>query len=101
MQNKPSLTIENYLSLMFILERDGEPLMGTHLAELLGVTPPTVTNTLKRMARDGLVSFDQPGTHLTENGIIPKPARTATRYQATRPWWPIGRRSPAWRQERP
>ncbi len=68
MPSKPSLTIENYLSLMFILERDGEPVVGTRLAELLGVTPPTVTNTLKRMARDRLVTLDKTGPHLTESG---------------------------------
>jgi len=39
------------------------------LAELLGVSPPTVTNTLKRMARDGLVALDDPqGPRLTETG---------------------------------
>ena len=41
-----------------MLERDGEPVVGARLAELLGVTPPTVTNTLKRMVRDGLVEHD-------------------------------------------
>jgi DtxR family transcriptional regulator, Mn-dependent transcriptional regulator len=69
MSEKISTTIEDYLVTMFILERDGEPLVGVHLAELLGVTPPTVTNTLKRMIRDGLVATDaERGTHLTEEG---------------------------------
>ena len=65
---KLSITIEDYLSLIYVLERDNEPVVGAHLAELLGVTPPTVTNTLKRMLRDGLVSMDEKGTHLTEAG---------------------------------
>jgi Mn-dependent DtxR family transcriptional regulator len=41
--DKLSTTIENYLSLMYILERDKEPVLGVRLAQLLNVTPPTVT----------------------------------------------------------
>jgi DtxR family transcriptional regulator, Mn-dependent transcriptional regulator len=67
-QNKHSQTIEDYLSLMYVMERDGEPVVGARLAELLGVTPPTVTNTMKRMARDGLITMDGNGTHLTPEG---------------------------------
>ena len=83
-QNKISSTIEDYLSFFFILERDGEPVVGTRLAELLGVTPPTVTNTLKRMARDGLISMDESGTHLTEYGRIS--ARTVMRRHMLMEW---------------
>jgi DtxR family Mn-dependent transcriptional regulator len=67
-QTKPSQTIEDYLSLFYVLERDAEPVVGARLAELLGVSPPTVTNTLKRMARDGLITLHENGTHLTEQG---------------------------------
>ncbi|MGC8855224.1 MAG: metal-dependent transcriptional regulator [Anaerolineae bacterium] len=63
-----SATIEDYLSITYVLERDHEPIIGAHLAELLNVTPPTVTNTLKRMVRDGLIRMDKSGTHLTERG---------------------------------
>jgi DtxR family transcriptional regulator, iron-dependent repressor len=63
-----SSTIQDYLSLIYVMERDNEPVVGSHLAELLGVTPPTVTNTLKRMTRDGLISMSSNGTHLTEAG---------------------------------
>jgi DtxR family Mn-dependent transcriptional regulator len=66
--DKLSTTIEDYLSLIYVLERDNEPVIGVHLAELLGVSPPTVTNTLKRMVRDELVSMDEAGTHLTKTG---------------------------------
>ncbi len=58
MSEKISATIEDYLVSIFVLERDGEAVIGVRLAELLGVTPPTVTNTLKRMVRDGLVTMD-------------------------------------------
>jgi DtxR family transcriptional regulator, Mn-dependent transcriptional regulator len=65
---KPSQTIEDYLSLIYVLERDAEPIVGARLAELIGVSAPTVTNTLKRMARDGLITMSDHGTHLTEQG---------------------------------
>ena len=69
MAEKYSATIENYLVNLLILERDGEPASGVRLAEVLGVTPPTVTNTLKRMLRDGLVTMDAAHqVHLSEPG---------------------------------
>lgn len=69
MSDRASATIEDYLNVLFILERDGEAVVGARLAELLCVTPPTVTNTLKRMARDGLVDHDTPrGPQLTDQG---------------------------------
>ena len=70
MNEKTSATIEDYLGSLFVMQRDGTPVVGVRLAELLGVSPPTVTNTLKRMARDGLVTFsaDQ-GTLLTDKGM--------------------------------
>lgn len=65
---KLSTTIEDYLSLVYVLERDNEPVVGARLAEFLNVSPPTVTNTLKRMARDGLIVMDKKGTRLTKTG---------------------------------
>jgi DtxR family Mn-dependent transcriptional regulator len=83
--DKTSSTIENYLGVMFVLQRDGEPIIGAHLAELLGVTPPTVTNTLKRMARDGLIMLDEPnGTCLTETGL--EAARSVMRKHMLTEW---------------
>jgi DtxR family Mn-dependent transcriptional regulator len=67
-QTKLSPTIQDYLSLIFIMERDNEPIVGSRLAELLEVKPPTVTNTLKRMVRDDLITMDNRGTHLTDTG---------------------------------
>ncbi|MCS6907319.1 MAG: metal-dependent transcriptional regulator [Anaerolineales bacterium] len=69
MQTKLTPTVEDYLSILWVLERDGEPVIGARLAEILGVTPPTVTNTLKRMMRNGLIAVDQEkGFCLTEQG---------------------------------
>lgn len=64
-----SATVQDYLSIIYVLERDNMPVIGAHLAEILGVSPPTVTNTLKRMARDGLITSKKNGAHLTEDGL--------------------------------
>lgn len=85
MTEKISATIEDYLSLLYISERDGEPVSGARLADLLGVSAPTVTNTLKRMKRDGLVEIDE--THLpklTKNGD--ESARTVLRRHMLAEW---------------
>jgi DtxR family Mn-dependent transcriptional regulator len=67
---KISATIEDYLITIYVLERDGEAVTGVRMAEQLGVTPPTVTNTLKRMVRDGLVMMDASHLpHLTQSGL--------------------------------
>ncbi len=82
--DKLSTTIENYLSLMYVLERDREPVVGVRLAQLLKVTPPTVTNTLKRMVRDGLITMDKNGTRLTKVGK--QSARTVVRRHMLTEW---------------
>ncbi|MBN2118967.1 MAG: metal-dependent transcriptional regulator [Anaerolineales bacterium] len=82
--DKISPTIENYLSLMYVLELDKEPVLGVHLAQLLNVTPPTVTNTLKRMVRDGLITMDKNGTRLTKAGK--QSARTVVRRHMLTEW---------------
>lgn len=70
MENKVSATIEDYLGVIYVLERDNEPIHGVRLAALLGVSAPTVTNTLKRMVRDGLLEMNsETGTHLTAHGM--------------------------------
>lgn len=67
--NRPTSTIEDYLGAIYLLERDGEKAIGARLAELLRVSPPTVTTTLKRMARDGwIVADERKGVHLTSHG---------------------------------
>jgi DtxR family Mn-dependent transcriptional regulator len=82
--DKLSTTIENYLSIFYILERDKEPVVGVHLAQLLSVTPPTVTNTLKRMVRDGLITVDKDGVRLTKAGK--RSARTVVRRHMLTEW---------------
>ncbi len=67
---RPTPTIEDYLAIIFILERDGEEIVPAHLARSLDVAAPTVTITLKRMERDGWIRHDpESGIHLTKSGI--------------------------------
>lgn len=64
-----SQVVEEYLQTLHFMLRDGQQTIGARLAERLGVSPPTVTATLRRMERDGLISS---GPHkevlLTEAG---------------------------------
>ena len=55
----PTPTIEDYLGIIYTLERDGEMVIGARLSELLEVSPPTVTVTLRRMVRDGWINYDK------------------------------------------
>jgi DtxR family transcriptional regulator, Mn-dependent transcriptional regulator len=50
-----SSVVEDYLQILHYLTRDGYPVIAARLAERLNVTPPTVTVTLQRMQRDGLI----------------------------------------------
>jgi DtxR family Mn-dependent transcriptional regulator len=53
---KPTTSVvEDYLQVLHYLTRDGYPVIAARLAERLNVTPPTVTATLQRMERDGLI----------------------------------------------
>jgi DtxR family Mn-dependent transcriptional regulator len=47
--------VEDYLQVLHYLTRDGCPVIAARLAERLNVSPPTVTATLQRMERDGLI----------------------------------------------
>jgi DtxR family Mn-dependent transcriptional regulator len=53
---RPTPTIEDYLGVIYTMERDREPVIGARLAEWMEVSPPTVTATVKRMIRDGWVT---------------------------------------------
>jgi DtxR family Mn-dependent transcriptional regulator len=50
-----SSVTEEYLQVIHQMTRDRQPVIAARLAERLSVSPPTVTATLKRMQRDGLV----------------------------------------------
>jgi DtxR family Mn-dependent transcriptional regulator len=58
-ENTPTPTIEDYLMIMYIMQRDGKEVIGARLAEWMNVSPPTVSTTVKRMVRDGWVYLDE------------------------------------------
>jgi DtxR family transcriptional regulator, Mn-dependent transcriptional regulator len=57
--NEVTATIEDYLGVILVMERDGDPVTGASLARHFQVSAPTVTNTFKRMIRDGWVQMDE------------------------------------------
>lgn len=66
---RPTATVEDYLILMYVMERDGDEIIAARLAEAIEVTPPTVTTTLKRMERDGWITNEsRQGIRLTDSG---------------------------------
>ncbi len=68
-QSVPTATVEDYLALLYVFERDGQPAIATRLAEQLGVSLPTASATVKRMVRDGWASVeDKKAIHLTPDG---------------------------------
>lgn len=66
---RPTPTVEDYLGVIYVLNRDGEAVIGRKLAEWMEVSPPTVTATVQRMVRDGwVVMAEDKSIHLTDAG---------------------------------
>lgn len=55
---RTSKTVEDYLLVIYTMSSEGRAVIAARLAESLEVAPPTVTATLQRMSRDGLVSIN-------------------------------------------
>jgi DtxR family transcriptional regulator, Mn-dependent transcriptional regulator len=55
-EDRTSKTIEDYLLNIYTISHEGRTVIAARLAEALEVAPPTVTATLHRMARDGLIN---------------------------------------------
>lgn len=53
--SRPTPTIEDYLGIIYVMERDQETVIAARLAEMLEVSAPTITATLRRMIRDGWI----------------------------------------------
>jgi DtxR family Mn-dependent transcriptional regulator len=61
--------IESFCEMIYNMAMEGDIVIGARLAEKFRVAPPTVTETLKRMLRDGLVEMDaRRQVTLTERG---------------------------------
>ena len=52
---RPTETVEDYLQLIYTMQREGTPVIAARIKERKGVSAPTAWATLKRMERDGLV----------------------------------------------
>ena len=65
----PTIPTENYLIAIQTLHDDEIRCIPARIAEIVGVSPPTVTEALKRMARDGYIApSHDPEVELTETG---------------------------------
>jgi DtxR family Mn-dependent transcriptional regulator len=65
----PKEESEEYLEAMLDLSRDGEPVKTTELARRLGVAPPSVTEAVQRLSREGMVAYrPYRGVTLSEKG---------------------------------
>src|SRR5438876_8375525 len=53
-----SATVEEYLETIYNMNMEDEVVIGARLAEKFRVAPPTVTEMLKRLMRDGFVEMD-------------------------------------------
>jgi len=53
-----SATVEEYLETIYNMAMEDEVVIGARLAEKFGVAPPTVTEMLKRLVRDGYIEMD-------------------------------------------
>ena len=68
---RPTPTIEDYLGIIFIFDRDKQRVKGANIAEILKVSPPTVNATLKRMMRDGwILPAPEKGYRFTSDGKL-------------------------------
>ncbi len=64
-----SATVEEYLETIYNMAMEDEVVIGARLAEKFRVSPPTVTEMLKRLVRDGYVEMDNKRqVSLTEAG---------------------------------
>src|SRR5436305_6744881 len=69
----PSEVISRYLEAIYYMFSEGEPLRSARLADWLGVSRPTVTIALRRMARDGMVRM----TRTKEIELTPRGMKAA------------------------
>jgi DtxR family Mn-dependent transcriptional regulator len=70
LHTRVSELIESYCETIYNMDMEGDVVIGARLAEKFKVAPPTVTETLKRMVRDGYIEMnDRRQVTLTPRGI--------------------------------
>jgi len=64
-----SSSIQEYLQAIYNLEEEGKPATTTEIAKRLGFAPPSVTEMLTRLAKEGYVTYEPyKGVTLTDEG---------------------------------
>jgi len=62
-------TIEEYLETIYNMEQESPPAISARVAEAMGVSRPTITDTLRRMAQQGYVTVgEEKQIRLTDRG---------------------------------
>jgi len=54
----PTQVVEDYLDQIYLMQQNGQRVIGARLAERMHTAVPTVTETLRRMVREDLVELD-------------------------------------------
>jgi DtxR family Mn-dependent transcriptional regulator len=66
-----SVAVEDYLETIYELTESGIPPMRARLVERLGVSAPTVSETVARLVREDLLTLDEQRViHLTDRGLV-------------------------------
>ncbi|MHB8621004.1 MAG: metal-dependent transcriptional regulator [Chloroflexota bacterium] len=66
----PTTVVEDYLEQIYNMRQSGQRVIGARLAERMHTAVPTVTETLKRMTREGLIhQDDRKEVLLTDDGL--------------------------------
>src|SRR5689334_21992521 len=60
---RPTETIEDYLQLIYTMQKEGTPIIAARIKERKGVSASSTWATLKRMERDGLLNLGS-GHHI-------------------------------------
>ena len=80
-----SLVVSRYLEAIWYMRAEGETVTNARLADWLGVSRPTVTAALRRMARDGLVRTGSREIGLTGEGEA-RAAAVVRRHRVVERW---------------
>ncbi|MBI2887032.1 MAG: metal-dependent transcriptional regulator [Chloroflexi bacterium] len=77
---------EEYMEVLYACHTEGKAIISARLAEYMGVTPPTVTETLRRLAREGYVALgNRKEITLTPRGLE-RAAYLVRRHRLTERW---------------
>ncbi|MGZ3674890.1 MAG: metal-dependent transcriptional regulator, partial [Ktedonobacterales bacterium] len=57
-EGEATTVVEEYLETIYNMTMEGDTVIGARLAEKFKVAPPTVTETLKRLTRNGWIEMD-------------------------------------------